>query len=134
MERLVELARQAPLNAAGPEVGASTLGCRAVRWAQARDSQALVFLFARYSDAVCVWLLRVARNAALDHPHEHEREVLALNHLAGLSPGEITSRTSWTEGSVHGAHRRARRAVRPELTSRSVAPATALPRPSAPAD
>jgi DNA-directed RNA polymerase specialized sigma24 family protein len=117
MERLLELASQTPLDAAWPEVGASTLGCRAVRWAQAGDPQALAFLFARYSDDVCryvhrivddkreaedatqrvfeklilvirryddrdgvpflVWLLRVARNAALDQAALRRNALLA---------------------------------------------------------
>jgi RNA polymerase sigma-70 factor (ECF subfamily) len=107
------------------------------------------------------WVLRVARNLAVDHlrrqrslPVEEvrmasaisvdpaagrpmvelkdalsqlpcdQREVLVLRHIAGLSPREIATRTGRTEGSIHGLHHRARRALRAELTSRGAAPVT----------
>jgi RNA polymerase sigma-70 factor, ECF subfamily len=107
------------------------------------------------------WVLRVARNLAVDHlrrqrsiPVEEVRiaspdgadpaagrqmtelcealsqlprdqcEVLVLRHFAGLSPTEIATRTGRTEGSIHGLHHRARRALRAELTNRGAAPAT----------
>ncbi len=58
-----------------------------------------------------------------------QREVLVLRHFAGLSPTEIATRTGRSEGSIHGLHHRGRRALRAELTSRGMAPATmALPR------
>ncbi len=53
-----------------------------------------------------------------------QREVLVLRHFAGLSPTEIAQRTGRSEGSVHGLHHRGRRALRSELNSRGVAPAT----------
>jgi RNA polymerase sigma-70 factor (ECF subfamily) len=53
-----------------------------------------------------------------------QREVLVLRHFAGLSPTEIATRTGRSEGSIHGLHHRGRRALRAELTSRGVAPAT----------
>jgi RNA polymerase sigma-70 factor (ECF subfamily) len=107
------------------------------------------------------WVLRVARNLAVDHlrrqrsvPVEEvrmastggadpaagrpmaelqdalsqlprdQREVLVLRHIAGLSPREIAVRTGRTEGSIHGLHHRARRALKAELTSRGAAPVT----------
>lgn len=107
------------------------------------------------------WMLRVARNLAVDHlrrqrlvPVEEIRvatrddldpaggrrmrdlsealaelprdqcEVLVLRHFAGLSPSEIAVRTGRSEGSIHGLHHRGRRALKAELTSRGVAPAT----------
>jgi len=57
-----------------------------------------------------------------------QREVLVLRHFAGLSPTEIAQRTGRTEGSVHGLHHRARRALTAELSSRGAAPATARSR------
>jgi RNA polymerase sigma-70 factor, ECF subfamily len=108
------------------------------------------------------WLLRVARNAALDHirsrrttPYEtvyvsdegqqhdaHERaqtlreafhqlppdqrEVLALRHIAGLSPVEIASRLGKTEGSIHGLHHRGRKALQASLRDLQAAPVTAI--------
>jgi len=109
------------------------------------------------------WIVRVARNVAVDHirrqraiPVEEVRaigssgsciedrerisdlreaiatlspdqqEVLILRHFAGLSPVEIAQRTGRTAGSVHGLHHRGRRALRAELISRGVEPATAL--------
>lgn len=60
-----------------------------------------------------------------------QREVLVLRHLGGLTPPEIASKTGRTEGSVHGLHHRGRRALRAELISRGVAPATIEPAASA---
>jgi RNA polymerase sigma-70 factor (ECF subfamily) len=57
-----------------------------------------------------------------------QREVLVLRHFAGLSPTEIAQRTGRTEGSVHGLHHRARRALTAELSRRGAAPATASSR------
>jgi RNA polymerase sigma-70 factor, ECF subfamily len=108
------------------------------------------------------WVLRVARNVALDHVRrprpmpveevrtsdegggdpagvtrmgdlrdalaalpEEQREVLALRHIAGLSPTEIADRTGRSEGSVHGLHHRGRRALIADLQKRGAAPATA---------
>jgi RNA polymerase sigma-70 factor, ECF subfamily len=59
-------------------------------------------------------------------PHD-QREVLVLRHFAGFSPVEIAARSGRTEGSIHGLHHRARRALRAELTSRGAAPATVGP-------
>ena len=92
------------------------------------------------------WLLRVARNVALDHLRqrrvvsceeiyessreaddsgrerrwgleqalgvlpEEQRNVVMLRHLVGLTPGEIAERMGRSEASVHGLHRRARKA------------------------
>ena len=116
------------------------------------------------------WILRVARNAALDHmrarrrvpieeirtSHEgyeqvgfersrplrealerlpkKQREVLALRHIAGLSPGEIAERLDKTEGSIHGLHHRGRGALRAGLEELEAGPiiATAKSRRSAP--
>lgn len=54
-----------------------------------------------------------------------QREVLVLRHVAGLSPGEIATRTGRSEGSVHGLHHRGRRALTAELDRRGAAPTTA---------
>ncbi|HZG49097.1 MAG TPA: sigma-70 family RNA polymerase sigma factor [Thermoleophilaceae bacterium] len=107
------------------------------------------------------WILRVARNAALDHVRarralpfedvrtsdagrededfergqalrwalEHlpseQREVLALRHIAGLSPGEIARRLGKTESAVHGLHHRGRAALQAALRELGAAPLTA---------
>jgi RNA polymerase sigma-70 factor (ECF subfamily) len=63
--------------------------------------------------------------AALSMLPPDQREVLVLRHFAGFSPVEIATRSGRSEGSIHGLHHRARRALRAELTSRGVAPATA---------
>ncbi len=67
------------------------------------------------------------REALFELPND-QREVLVLRHFAGLSPTEIAARTGRSEGSIHGLHHRARRALKAELTSRGAAPAT-LARP-----
>jgi RNA polymerase sigma-70 factor (ECF subfamily) len=54
-----------------------------------------------------------------------QREVLVLRHFAGFSPVEIATSSGRSEGSIHGLHHRARRALRAELTSRGLAPAIA---------
>ena len=107
------------------------------------------------------WILRVARNAALDHMRarrlvpveevrtsdegyeqvgfersqclrealgqlpEEQREVLALRHIAGLSPGEIAERLDKSEGSIHGLHHRGRGALRAALTELEAGPVIA---------
>ncbi len=67
--------------------------------------------------------LNELRDALLTLPAD-QREVLVLRHLAGLSPPEIALRTGRSQGSIHGLHHRGRRALRAELTTRGVAPAT----------
>jgi RNA polymerase sigma-70 factor, ECF subfamily len=107
------------------------------------------------------WIVRVARNAALDHMRarrlvpceevrtgdegceqagverlqslreafkqlpEEQREVLALRHIAGLSPPEIAQRLQKSEGSIHGLHHRGRRALRAALAELDAAPVIA---------
>ena len=107
------------------------------------------------------WILRVARNAALDHMRgrrlvpseevhpsdegyeqvgverlrslrealqrvpEDQREVLALRHIAGLSPPEIAERLQKSEGSIHGLHHRGRGALRAALAELDAAPVIA---------
>ena len=107
------------------------------------------------------WIVRVARNAALDHMRarrvvpceevrtsdegceqagverlqslrealeqlpEEQREVLALRHIAGLSPGEIAERLQKSEGSIHGLHHRGRGALRAALVELGAAPVIA---------
>lgn len=87
------------------------------------------------------WIMRVARNAALDHMRarrepadddvsaessralrnvleqlpEDQREVLILRHIAGLSPVEIATTLKKSESSVHGLHHRGRRALQARL-------------------
>jgi RNA polymerase sigma-70 factor (ECF subfamily) len=63
------------------------------------------------------------REALEDLPRD-QCEVLVLRHVAGLSPREIATRTGRSEGSIHGLHHRGRKALKLELTSRGLAPAT----------
>lgn len=108
------------------------------------------------------WILRVARNATLDHmrsrrtipfadvrgadeghdeiSHERytclrdaldqvpaeQREVLALRHIVGLSPGEIALKLDKSEGSVHGLHHRGRATLQEALRELDAAPLTML--------
>src|SRR5215212_8442034 len=84
------------------------------------------------------WILRVARNVALDHvrprrqiPVEEvrgteeppdQREVLVLRHLAGLSPAEIATRLGKTEAAIHGLHHRGRITLKCALTELGASP------------
>jgi RNA polymerase sigma-70 factor, ECF subfamily len=92
------------------------------------------------------WVLRVARNVAVDHLRQRralvceevrdpdrdalatlpdeQRRVVMLRHLVGLSPGEIANEMGKTEGAVHALHHRGRRAAQRELRRISEAPAT----------
>jgi RNA polymerase sigma-70 factor (ECF subfamily) len=92
------------------------------------------------------WILRVARNATLDHmrarrqiPFEEvrtndegneqvgfEREVLVLRHIAGLTPPEIADLLDKTESSIHGLHHRGRGALQAALRELDAAPVTAV--------
>jgi RNA polymerase sigma-70 factor (ECF subfamily) len=56
-----------------------------------------------------------------------QREVLVLRHFAGLTPGEIATRTNRSESSIHGLHHRGRRTLTAELQSRGAAPSTLGP-------
>ena len=106
------------------------------------------------------WLLRLARNAAIDHlranrltptenvlhPNvtsdedldraelirgalaglpEEQRQVVILRYVVGLTPGEIAERMGRSEDSVHGLHRRGRRAMKLELARLESTPCTA---------
>src|SRR5918992_1292008 len=96
------------------------------------------------------WIIRVARNVALDHIRASRqiplaevrtsdegseqvgferalslREALVLRHVAGLSPGEIADRLGKTEASIHGLHHRGRSALRATLSELDAAPVTA---------
>lgn len=104
------------------------------------------------------WLMRVARNAALDHlranrqiPVEevrlddagghhsnvdrsqslreafdqlpgHQRTVLVMRHVVGLSPPEIAERLRKSEGSIHGLHHRGRQTLQAALRDMDLAP------------
>jgi RNA polymerase sigma-70 factor (ECF subfamily) len=86
------------------------------------------------------WILRVARNVALDHMRQRrailrealevlpdeQREVVVLRHLVGLSPGEIAGRLGKTEPAIHGLHHRGRGALRTNLAERECAPAVRM--------
>jgi RNA polymerase sigma-70 factor, ECF subfamily len=67
--------------------------------------------------------VRDLREAFAALPND-QREVLALRHIVGLSPGEIARSTGRSEGSIHGLHHRGRRALTADLVSRGAAPAT----------
>lgn len=106
------------------------------------------------------WLLRVARNTALDYLRRrritpvaevrvsdpvsdegadrrraatlrealarlpgHQRDVVLLRHVAGLSPSEIARRLNSTEAAVHGLHHRGRQALKVALAAQGVQPA-----------
>ena len=81
------------------------------------------------------WILRVARNASLDHLRsrrmvpvalaqlpEEQREVLVLRHVAGLTPLEIARHMDKTESSVHGLHHRGRGTLQAALRELGAAP------------
>jgi RNA polymerase sigma-70 factor, ECF subfamily len=68
-----------------------------------------------------LWSLR----DALEELPDTQREVIVLRHIAGLSPSEIAERLGKSEGSVHGLHHRARRALRSALIERGTGPVTA---------
>jgi RNA polymerase sigma-70 factor (ECF subfamily) len=89
------------------------------------------------------WLLRMARNAALDHLRRRRpiptEEVFAidshtdvgegerardLRHIVGLSPQEIAEQMGRSESSIHGLHHRGRRALQQELRRLGSAPST----------
>jgi RNA polymerase sigma-70 factor, ECF subfamily len=67
-----------------------------------------------------LWSLRYA----LEQLPVAQREVLVLRHVAGLSPGEIAQRLGKSEGSVHGLHHRARRALKDGLSDLEATPVT----------
>jgi RNA polymerase sigma-70 factor (ECF subfamily) len=107
------------------------------------------------------WIMRVARNAALDHLRarravpteevrvsdsgqiqmgqergrdlrlaleglpEHQREILILRLIAGLSPAEIAATLKKSESSVHGLHHRGRRTLQARLSELGAAPVVA---------
>ena len=68
--------------------------------------------------------LRSLREALQQVP-EDQREVLALRHIAGLSPPEIAERLQKSEGSIHGLHHRGRGALRAALAELDAAPVIA---------
>jgi RNA polymerase sigma-70 factor (ECF subfamily) len=98
------------------------------------------------------WLLRLARNVALDHLRrrraipaeedaqdrarnlraaldslpEEQRNVVVMRHVIGLTPPEIAERMGRSESSIHGLHHRGRRALQQELIRLESAPATAI--------
>jgi RNA polymerase sigma-70 factor (ECF subfamily) len=64
------------------------------------------------------------RDALLELPEE-QREVVVLRHLVGLSPPEIATRMSKTEGAIHALHHRGRRALQGMLEEQGSNPALA---------
>jgi RNA polymerase sigma-70 factor (ECF subfamily) len=70
--------------------------------------------------------MRDLQEALAELPPE-QREVLVLRHFAGLTPGEIATRTNRSESSIHGLHHRGRRTLTAELQSRGAAPSTLRP-------
>ena len=99
------------------------------------------------------WIMRVARNAALDHVRSRRQipvdevwvsengeeqtsldctralkealAVLVLRHIGGLSPNEIAERLGKSEASIQGLHHRGRAALKVSLRELGVAPVTA---------
>jgi len=61
----------------------------------------------------------------IDTLPEHQRTVVVLRHVVGLSPPEIADRLGRTERSVHGLHHRGRGALKAELLERGAGPAVA---------
>ncbi len=65
----------------------------------------------------------VLRDALAELPAV-QREIIALRHLAGFSPGEIADRLGRSEDSIHGLHHRGRRALKVALTHAGASPCT----------
>jgi RNA polymerase sigma-70 factor (ECF subfamily) len=120
----------------------------------------IISKYERRNAPFSAWLMRVARNAALDYlrtrrnvrlddvlepaaddlvddihrSHDvrdaldelplHQREILMLRHVVGLSPAEIAERMNRTEASIHGLHHRGRAALRATLVHASTEPVT----------
>jgi RNA polymerase sigma-70 factor (ECF subfamily) len=128
----------------------------------AEDVTQLVFLkltwtLDRYDERsgdFCAWLLRVARNLAIDEMRRRrpvlvgdeatamrsalrealaelsadQREVIVLRQFIGLRPREIADRMERSEGSVHALYHRGRMAMRESLANAESAPATCRPK------
>ena len=54
-----------------------------------------------------------------------QRVVIAMRHIAGMTPGEIAERLGKSEPAVHGLHHRGRIALRAMLVELDAAPTTA---------
>jgi len=63
--------------------------------------------------------------AALAELPPEQRQVIALRHFAGMTPGEIADRLGKSEPSIHGLHHRGRAALKQLLIDLEVAPTTA---------
>ncbi len=105
---------------------------RNVAYDQVRGRRAIPVAEVRASDtrcAPCEQSRGADLMAALAQVPHAQREVLMLRHLAGLSPGEIATRTGRSEASVHGLHHRGRKALTALLAARGVVPASGTRRP-----
>lgn len=78
------------------------------------------------SDAGRSHELGLALRAALAELPEGQRQVVALRHITGASPGEIATALDRSEDSVHALHHRGRRALREALTRAGATPMTAM--------
>lgn len=55
---------------------------------------------------------------------EDQRQVLAMRHIAGMTPGEIATRLDKSEPSIHGLHHRGRAALKGLLEEMNASPTT----------
>lgn len=66
-----------------------------------------------------------ALQSALERLPTDQRVVIAMRHIAGMTPGEIAERLGKSEPAIHGLHHRGRVALREMLVEAEVAPTTA---------
>lgn len=76
------------------------------------------------SDQVAIDRSRALREALGRLPDE-QRLVLAMRHIAGLTPTEIAERLGKSEPSIHGLHHRGRAALKKALIELEASPTTA---------
>lgn len=74
-------------------------------------------------DQISLDRLRALREGLARLP-EDQRQVLAMRHIAGMTPGEIAERMDKSEPSVHGLHHRGRAALRETLEELEASPTT----------
>jgi RNA polymerase sigma-70 factor (ECF subfamily) len=63
--------------------------------------------------------------AGLSQLPAEQRQVIAMRHFAGMTPGEIADRLGKSEPSIHGLHHRGRVALKEILIELEVSPTTA---------